>query len=1035
MAELLFTSTNCDRFTFDPAAKDDGGQIRLPVQKTWRQASNRMLVIMDKIDGGDLPGDFGRDGTLMSGANNRVITNLLVQAGRYRNWFADPEDKIVLRDWSFAAINFINASIQGANPIVMRNYVESFAERCWAYIRKVKPTHVMIYGIDAYRSLFPEIRDSDNVVIGGEIPFIVQKTGWVHNKEMDHGMVKFAWSKTLDGTYYRTEEAVNTSNTLGMMVRHTANLFHGDLINHIRHVKPNPILVNTMGKFDYLMQLLGNSKVAAVDTETNNLNRIANQMLSIQFAVDDHTGYFLPMWHRETPFTTEQLTEIQGRLRNYAGEKFGYYDMDNYWIMHNGRFDLSVVRNDLQLPMVYRECWDTIAGDFIHDENYKFATVNDYKPFRLDQMTATYGHDYYFRFDSFDKGDRAHLKDMGLTPQIIEYGAFDVQAPFAIHNAQQRIADHTPYPVDGHKNWGKAYRQLVLKQMSHDVHSFAHMERRGVWLDTDYNTKLRSKKSPYVKYLDERNVALSKTPNYQEAVRLLKIRNNLPQDSFDDDGEDLLNMGKDEHKNLLFFEVMKLEGEVDAKTGNISTDEDFQERYKTECGCKLCVPGIGKDKECTSPEVRLFSEVSIGGRIKKQFVDAFARQLVDNDDSRITGRLHPDFNFQDIITGRSNCRNPSLQQTPKRGVPAKFVKRQFASPPGTLLVKADYSAHEVRMWGNAAEDKALTDRFWIGRHLRKEYHLTGNKALLKDIKGKGDLHRFNYEFFFGVPAGEVNEEQRDGVKQIIFGAIYEKSIASMAKTLGKTEDEIRALYKLLFGTFHMARSYLDNFKDFAPQHLFSYSRIGRQRHLSGFLTEVDQICTPLSRRSVNAPIQGLSGDILHTALRITAREQLDFVEQFRPELIVGTANIPGEPEAAIHDAQRFESRYDMLISNIQIMQWCMTGGVTNFYNKMYGFTWMVPTEIDVEIGFAESSMKKWDWYMPSLEADTMAALVEQESEGLMLDGWTAAKAHDVMWTSYHQHKPYLDKKYPFFFDWDYEKEKANAGIRSWNGQR
>lgn len=1009
MSDLFFNHSNCDWYTFDPAAGE--GRIRLPIQKTWRDSDNRMLVVMDHLDPYDRPGDMGKYGTLLSGSNNRVLTNVLFHAGRYCNWFRDRGNRIALRDWSFAAINYQNADVDNVRDNVTWNTLhERFADRVWDYIRKIKPTHVMILGMNAYAAMFPEQVDSDGAVIGGEIRHITQKSGWVHRKEMAHGDVLFSWTKTLNGTYIKRDSAVNDSNTLGMVCRHIANLYNGDLIVNIRDVKPNPIYVDTMGKFDHLMQVLSASRRNSVDTETEGLGRIANRMLSIQFAPNRDIGYFLPMWHRETPFTAAQLEEIRLRLRNWFGEKFSYYQMEDYLIMHNGRFDINVIRNDLHLPMIYREVWDTIAGDFIHDENYKFATIHKYKPFRLDQMTATYGHDYYFRDSSFNKGDRAHLKDLGLTPEVIEYGAFDVQAPFAIHECQQFIADHIPYKVDGYETWGDAYRRLMLKQMSHDVHSFAHMERRGVALDSDYNSLLRSKRSPYIKYLDERNRELAQCDNYKKAVLALKKANHLPANSLDEDEEDLLDLKKDKHRNLLFFDVMRLPWDPDPQTGNYSTDEEFQEEFKEQ-----------------HREVALFSEISVATRIKTNFIDAFARQLQENEDSRRTGRIHPDFNFQDIITGRSNCRNPSLQQTPKRGEPAKFVKRQFYAPPGTLLLKSDYSAHEVRMWGNAAGDKALTDRFWIGRNLRKLYASTGDKALLKEIKGKGDLHRFNYEFFFGVPADQVTEEQRDGVKQIIFGAIYEKSIASMAATLGKSEEDVQKLYDALFSTFRPARDYLDNFKEFAYENLFSYSRIGRMRHLPGFLTDQDFICSALARRSVNAPIQGISGDILHTALRITAREQLDFAERFTPDLITEASYIPGEPEAAVHDAMRFEAIYRTFVANMQIMQWCMTGGVTNFFNKMYGFTWMVPTEIDVEVGYAESDMKKWDWYLPTMEEMTMGALEKQAEQNLMPEGYTPKRAHDEMWTFYDSQKDYLNKRYPFFFDWDYEKEKANAG--------
>ena len=176
--------------------------------------------------------------------------------------------------------------------------------------------------------------------------------------------------------------------------------------------------------------------------------------------------------------------------------------------------------------------------------------------------------------------------------------------------------------------------------------------------------------------------------------------------------------------------------------------------------------------------------------------------------------------------------NPNMQQMPSRGEYAKLVKRQFIANPNHLILKADYSAHEVRNWGNVARDEKVGKAFDVGKQLRKElrYYFADDldewdkfrqfqkdshwvvdkdsnikaldynqkkdliagledkklkkiSQLVFDLENQGDVHKRNYEFFFGVPAYLVTKQQRQACKAVIFGVIYGKGASTLANDL------------------------------------------------------------------------------------------------------------------------------------------------------------------------------------------------------------------------------------------------------------
>jgi DNA polymerase-1 len=113
-----------------------------------------------------------------------------------------------------------------------------------------------------------------------------------------------------------------------------------------------------------------------------------------------------------------------------------------------------------------------------------------------------------------------------------------------------------------------------------------------------------------------------------------------------------------------------------------------------------------------------------------------------------------------------------LQQVPSRGKLSKYIKRVFIARQGTIFIKVDYSAHEVRGWSLISGDKNVAGAFQKGIDLYNEYIWNPTKENWAKFKAEGDIHIINSAYFFGLKVSEVTDDIRQGVKGVTFGLIY-----------------------------------------------------------------------------------------------------------------------------------------------------------------------------------------------------------------------------------------------------------------------
>jgi hypothetical protein len=349
-----------------------------------------------------------------------------------------------------------------------------------------------------------------------------------------------------------------------------------------------------------------------------------------------------------------------------------------------------------------------------------------------------------------------------------------------------------------------------------------------------------------------------------------------------------------------------------------------------------------------------------------------------------------------------------------------FVSRNLTLP--SVLVH--------NCWSFAAQDFKLGNLFKVGRNLRAKYFRTGDKAVNDEIQLKGDIHKINCTIFFGVNITEVTSDLRNAVKAIVFGAIYGRSVESIARVTGRDVPETRRVYDGFFKRYHVARAWLDWAVDTARKYLHTHSFIGRKRNLFGYLTGVKYLMAAMDRRAMNSPIQGVAADIVHTSAWLFMNAVYDTLldlEYFELD-DYGLPTYKGERmtdlpfgiEAMVHDSSRMEVHFRFLLIALQIFQYCFTTGAEKYYNRVFDVKFTVPTEVEIEIGFADSHMHKWDFSIPHLRECIRLSLEDRKKE--LGEEFDVDKALAFIWKPWDtpRIKDYLDKNYPFFENADYD---------------
>ena len=275
--------------------------------------------------------------------------------------------------------------------------------------------------------------------------------------------------------------------------------------------------------------------------------------------------------------------------------------------------------------------------------------------------------------------------------------------------------------------------------------------------------------------------------------------------------------------DILFDKLKLVDKPKKTKTGQYATSEDI-------------LSYLAKDHDI----IKHILEYRGLAKLKSTYVDALPLQVEPS-----TGRVHTDYMQTVAATGRLSSNNPNLQNIPIRTERGRQVRKAFIprSEDYTLLA-ADYSQIELRIIAALSDEETMIEAFKNGE----------------------DIHASTASKVFNVPLNEVTREQRSNAKTVNFGIIYGVSAFGLSNQTNLSRSEAKELIDTYYETYPKLKSYIGKQVDFARDHGYVQTVLGRRRYLKDINSRNAVVRGAAERNAVNAPIQGSAADIIKVAM-------------------------------------------------------------------------------------------------------------------------------------------------------------------------
>ncbi len=227
-------------------------------------------------------------------------------------------------------------------------------------------------------------------------------------------------------------------------------------------------------------------------------------------------------------------------------------------------------------------------------------------------------------------------------------------------------------------------------------------------------------------------------------------------------------------------------------------------------------------------------------KLKNTYVDALPNEVQPS-----TGRVHTTYSQTVAATGRLSSNNPNLQNIPIRTDRGQLIRQAFIPRDNDYrLLAADYSQIELRLIAELSGDEEMKASFQRGE----------------------DIHKSTAARVFKVPLDEVSRQQRSYAKTVNFGIIYGVSSFGLSQQTDLSRKEAKELIDTYYETYPTLRSYISKQVDFARDHGYVETILGRRRYLKNINSRNAVVRSADERNAVNAPIQGSAADIIKIAM-------------------------------------------------------------------------------------------------------------------------------------------------------------------------
>ncbi len=323
--------------------------------------------------------------------------------------------------------------------------------------------------------------------------------------------------------------------------------------------------------------------------------------------------------------------------------------------------------------------------------------------------------------------------------------------------------------------------------------------------------------------MEREGINLDKSYLNDLSTALDKDIKELEQKIYKDAGEEFNIASPKQLGDILFGKLNLVDKPKKTKTGQYSTSEDV-------------LSYLAKDHEI----IKNVLDYRGLAKLKSTYVDALPNEVQEK-----TGRVHTDYMQTVAATGRLSSNNPNLQNIPIRTERGRQVRKAFIPrDENYVLLAADYSQIELRIIAALSEEDTMISAFKHGE----------------------DIHASTASKVFNVPIEEVTREQRSNAKTVNFGIIYGVSAYGLSNQTDLSRTEAKELIDTYYKTYPKLRNYISEQIDFAREHGYVQTVLGRRRYLKDINAGNQVVRGAAERNAVNAPIQGSAADIIKIAM-------------------------------------------------------------------------------------------------------------------------------------------------------------------------
>jgi len=284
------------------------------------------------------------------------------------------------------------------------------------------------------------------------------------------------------------------------------------------------------------------------------------------------------------------------------------------------------------------------------------------------------------------------------------------------------------------------------------------------------------------------------------------------------------NLSSPKQLGEVLFEKLKLDPKAKkTKTGQYATGEDVL--------IKLA------NQNPIADDILAYREYT---KLKSTYVDSLPELI-----NKRTGRVHTTYGQAVAVTGRLASNNPNLQNIPIRTDRGKEIRRAFIPrDENHILLSADYSQIELRIVAAISGDPNMCDAF----------------------RQNKDIHTATAAKVYNVDEKDVVKEMRYKAKSVNFGIIYGQGAFGLADNLGISRTEAKAIIDNYKKEFHGITKYMDDTINFAREHGYVQTLMGRKRWLRDINSANFTVRGFAERNAINSPIQGTAADMIKLAM-------------------------------------------------------------------------------------------------------------------------------------------------------------------------